>query len=272
MQKTYRDVFLTPEGVAMNQEGVIFDGTAKTRNRKVCGVGINDFPSSIGKIVDGKNLRWVPYVIWQNVLKRVHGEDVHRKYPTYKETSIDKNWLYFTGFLDWLLNQPFNCERWQLDKDVIGDGKHYGVDTCILIPPSVNSFIVHSKTRGEDLPIGASYHSPTGKYIAGITDTNGRGRKHLGLFDCPNDAHLAWKTAKLSAALLHKADWDAIDPRIYPGIVRYIETAESNRKEVRIRMKIMLREYEDQKAKEEAKPARKARTKKKANVAGNPLM
>ena len=53
---------------------------------------------------------------------------------------------------------------------------------------------------------------------------NGRSQ-HLGYFDTPEAAHLAWRNRKLELALELKPKMDEIDTRIHPRVVEIIRNA-----------------------------------------------
>jgi len=83
----------------------------------------------------------------------------------------------------------------QLDKDLIGDGKLYSPDNCVFVSRSLNQML-NSGISGE-YPIGVCRHK-SGRFVANVK-TNGD-RKYLGLFPSPEEAHSAWRTAKLEIA------------------------------------------------------------------------
>lgn len=82
------------------------------------------------------------YQLWSNMLKRCYDPNDKRGYFG-KGVSVDPRWHCFadflvdiqrlSGFQNWVNNEKFN-----LDKDLLGDGKTYSPYTCHFIPESVN--------------------------------------------------------------------------------------------------------------------------------------
>lgn len=129
--KTYRDVYLTDEGLAKTEDGYVFEGRAHRRSKLVCGTGVNDFPGVTGNDVGGM---WKPYDLWNSALQRVYDPRFHANNLTYLGVEVDLSWHRFSGFLEWLLEQPFHSSSFQLDKDIIGRGKFYGPNDCLMVP------------------------------------------------------------------------------------------------------------------------------------------
>lgn len=86
------------------------------------------------------------YKTWYNMLYRCFSEDYHKRNPTYKDCTCDKSWLIFSNFLKDVrhldgFNQYIRAlgKGYALDKDILGDGKHYSKSTCKFISKSLNS-------------------------------------------------------------------------------------------------------------------------------------
>jgi len=66
---------------------------------------------------------------------------------TYKGTTICDKWLSSRSeFTEWYKK---HCNGdWQIDKDILGNGKHYSPETCLFVPPEVNMLFrdSHSET------------------------------------------------------------------------------------------------------------------------------
>ena len=81
------------------------------------------------------------YYLWMNMLKRCYSTIDKRGYQG--RTIVDARWLCFENFLvD--LPQLINFDRWmakekyELDKDVIGDGSVYSKHTCQFLDELTN--------------------------------------------------------------------------------------------------------------------------------------
>lgn len=172
----------------------------------IFGKGINDSPTPCQKfqIVDGKNkLAWkCPYyAIWSGMLYRCYSEDFHKKQPTYAVCYVDKAWLKFSVFKDWMSKQPF-IDSWlsgdgdlQLDKDILfEENKCYSQNTCVLIPKYVNTALSYSKNSG--LPLGVTRKKNRDTYEAQCTFFGKT--KYLGTSANPLVAHSLWQKQKIA--------------------------------------------------------------------------
>ena len=83
-----------------------------------------------------------------------------------------------------------------MDKDIVFKGnKLYSEDTCVFVPREINNlFTTRVRFRGE-FPIGVHYSTGKGKFVAQISKNCDK-RIHLGLFDTPEEAYLAYKKEK----------------------------------------------------------------------------
>lgn len=125
-----------------------------------------------------------------------------KKYPTYAVCTSD--FKSFQDFAEWCNSsvgygiEDVNGRPWCLDKDLLFYGnKVYSPGTCCFIPEYVNNSLI---SRGND----------RGLYPLGVTKASGRskrylsrcqtfsGRKHLGNFLNPLDAHKAWQLTKIN--------------------------------------------------------------------------
>jgi hypothetical protein len=164
----------------------------------VKGVGINDagYKVSLYEQIDGKKtLVWrCPYYSrWLRMLERCYYEKVHERQPTYTGCSVCEEWLTFSNFKRWMQSQDW--EGKQLDKDLLVIGnKEYGPDACVFVTSVVNSFTSDSGNNRGDYPIGVTLER--GKFKAQCRNPFTNKTENLGRFDCPDQAHLAWKIRK----------------------------------------------------------------------------
>lgn len=169
----------------------------------IYGHGINDSDVPIVK-QEKINDKWVQvwrcpiYTTWRNILERCYSDKFLEKYPTYKGTTIDQQWLLFSNFKNWVITQ--NYQNRDIDKDLLlKNNKHYSKETCLFVPHEINTFILNSeKTRGE-YALGVSYRSEKSKpYYSHISGRfSGKRKLHLGVFDNEYDAHYAWQNKKI---------------------------------------------------------------------------
>lgn len=170
--------------------------------RKVYGVGINDadYVTQRNVVVGGKQkMDWrCPYYnIWAHMLQRCYSEPYHKRYPTYVGCTVAEEWKTFSNFKAWMEVQDWKGK--QLDKDLLAEGnKEYGPDTCVFITRVVNLFMTDRGADRGDLPLGVSLTA--GKYQARCRNPFTKKQEYLGLFSCPQEAHLAWRVKKAEHA------------------------------------------------------------------------
>lgn len=93
---------------------------------------------------------------------------------------------------------------YNIDKDILGDGKTYSEETCIFIPTYLNSILqgVGSCKRGES--VGSSYYERDRNWRSYIVKDNRQ--ISLGKFGSQEEAHIAWRfyKAKIVKEYLHE--------------------------------------------------------------------
>ena len=172
----------------------------------VCGVGINDagyvimYTEKLDELrPSGKNktrIIWKcpSYFRWKDMLVRCYSEKFHTRQGKYKNCSVCKEWLTFSNFRKWMVEQDW--EGKELDKDLIVQcNTIYSPELCNFVPKMVNTFTNESNsTRGKYL-IGCSWDGGKGKYLAQVRGLEGE-RIFLGYHDTEKSAHVAWREEK----------------------------------------------------------------------------
>lgn len=192
-------------------------------SKMVFGIGIKgtEYPSS----VNGKLLK--EYTTWQSMLLRCTNK-YWQKYPTYIGTTCSDNFKSYSYFYEWCQtqtgfgNKDENNERWNLDKDLLVKGnKIYSEATCVFVPQKLNSLLNrHNASRG-DYPIGVCLQKINCRFISYCSDGTGR-RKHLGVFNTPQQAFQAYKTFKEALIKQVANDYiNLIDNRAYQALMNY---------------------------------------------------
>ena len=108
----------------------------------------------------------------------------------------------------------------ELDKDTLVKGnKIYSPETCIFVPQRINYLFLNSGGSRGLLPLGVY---TVGKKYASRTSKNGKRSVYLGSFDTPEEAFLAYKTAK-EAYIKEVADEykDKIPKKLYDALYAY---------------------------------------------------
>lgn len=160
------------------------------------------FPSIFNKGIIGNkyNSYTKEYKKWHAMLCRCFDDRHKNRYIAYKDVTCCEEWLLFENFYEWLHKQE-NFEIWiqdstaEIDKDILCKGnKIYSPKTCCLVPRIVNNvFINRARDRG-DYPVGVTKHED--KYRARCDNPLTGIRKHIGVYDTPENAFLAYKEYK----------------------------------------------------------------------------
>ena len=166
----------------------------------VCGAGINDADYVVEQkyLVDGKRKtlwRCTIYRAWTKMLERCYNRAYQAKYPTYVGCSVAHEWLNFSAFRAWMVNQDHDGKH--LDKDILLPGnKVYGPDTCVFVSAKLNTFMGDCGTSRGEWPIGVHFNGNKGKFVARCSNPFNENSDFLGYFTCPNTAHEAWREHK----------------------------------------------------------------------------
>ena len=159
------------------------------------------------------------YKVWNHVNTRCKvGGAAQRKQPSYVGCHTEGLFKCFQKFMDWYVNQVgYGLPRYHLDKDILVRGnKCYSESTCVLVPQSLNSFLLdHAIARGR-YPQGVSWHKAGNGYLSNL-NIEGK-KKHLGIFPTASAAAKAYKVAKEAEAYrwyerLIAGEY-AVDPRV----------------------------------------------------------
>lgn len=180
------------------------------RNKLVCGVGINDcgYPITRYSIVDGKRkCTWnCPYyLVWKSMITRCYSERELKRFPSYRGAVVCDDWLIFSNFKLWMESQVWQDSetKYHLDKDLLSDskrGKLYSPETCVFVKDSINSFLTDVREARGDYPLGVTWRNDIGKFRARVNNPLIGKSEHLGHFDCPHVAHLAYVSRKTQIA------------------------------------------------------------------------
>lgn len=167
----------------------------------VQGIGINDADYDVTQRSNGK-ITWVCpiYQSWASMLGRCYSESIQAKKPGYIGCTVSAQWHKFSVFRRWALTQPWRGN--QLDKDLLQPGnKVYGPDTCVFISGNLNKFMTERGAARGIWPAGVWWNAKNKRFQVGCCNPVTGKRESLGYFDCPDQAHQAWKTRKLEHAL-----------------------------------------------------------------------
>lgn len=169
---------------------------------KIAGVGVNDADYQVTHR-EGRKIVWVCpfYQVWRDLITRCYSVKCQDRNPTYRECTVVEDWHQFSNFRNWMQAQDWQGK--ELDKDLINPSNSvYGPKDCIFISAKLNTFIVESAAIRGNWPLGVCWAKDKGKFKASCRNPFiARKQEHIGYFDCPDQAHQAWKSRKLEHAL-----------------------------------------------------------------------
>jgi hypothetical protein len=194
------------------------------RTKLVCGIGFNDLDDAtvVTEIVDGKEVRKpCPYYKkWQGMLARCYGAS---KKPCYDHSYVCEEWLIFSNFKAWMMEQDW--EGKDLDKDLLVKGnKIYSPETCVFLHPKVNRFLTKNH-RQNGLPAGVWDYvgKKTISYRARVHEPFEGKLVYLGSFKDKWAAHEAWINKKHFIACKLAFSEYVTDERVQKALLnRYI--------------------------------------------------
>lgn len=174
------------------------------------GVGINDAGYFVQPRGD-KSLRCKFYQTWSNMLQRCYSKVRHEINSSYIGCHVDPEWLRFSEFKKWMSSQ--NWQGNHLDKDILFPGnKLYSPDTCVFVSQEVNKLLCDAASIRGEWPIGVCWAKREGKFLSRCCNPKSGKHEFLGYFDCPEEAHEAWRKRKNSLAVAY-AEIQS-DPRV----------------------------------------------------------
>lgn len=200
------------------------------RRKPLYGIGINDsdYPVEIKELLSYSNGKQTYKTIWKcpfmqkwrSMLQRCYSESHLVRQPTYKGCSVCEEWLTFSNFKSWFIEN--HVDGYNLDKDLkIVGNKVYSSDTCLFVPVWLNCFLSDCRSSRGVLPIGVVKDHNT--FRARCNNPKTKRREHLGNFKSEQQAYEAWLLKKLEFAFELKTEMDIIHKDIYPNIVKMIK-------------------------------------------------
>jgi hypothetical protein len=162
------------------------------------------------------------YVHWSSMLTRCYTETYQERFPTYIGCSVDRQWHNYQEFAEWCNWQIGFNEGYVLDKDILIKGnKVYSPETCVLVPPELNSLVVTQVKPGKDVPAGISFQTSSQKYIVSCA-IDGK-NKNLGRYKCPEEAFAVYKGFKENLIRERAEKYkDKMDIRAYHALTNYV--------------------------------------------------
>lgn len=186
--------------------------------RLIYGVGYNS-KTRHKALVGGRPVS--AYDKWHGMFQRCYSSKMQEKHPSYIGCSVASEWHDFQDFADWFYSHPYSALGYQLDKDlIIPNNKVYSSDACCFVPSELNTLLISCTSARGGLPQGVYFSKERGKYKAQL-NINSK-KLYLGYFDCPNEAHQAYKTAKEKHVKVKAIEWkDRIDPQVFAALMNW---------------------------------------------------
>lgn len=192
----------------------------KSHRRPILGVGINDADYCVKYRENGTVLSCPIYSVWKDMLYRCYSVSFKNKFKTYANCELAKEWLVFSNFKKWMLQQPW--ENRDLDKDLLVPGnKIYTPNKCLFIPHEINLVVVRRCFNRGKWPQGVSYNRKDNVYQAKISISG----KHiyLGGFKNSADAEQAYLKAKKQHIWQLAQPYKLTEPKLYVALMQYTQ-------------------------------------------------
>lgn len=185
---------------------------------RVCGKGYIGEGIYKSRDINGK-LR--VYEIWNHILQRCYDEEHRYNNKTYIDCYVCDEWLNYQNFAEWYENNYYEIigEVMHIDKDILLKGNRvYSPETCIFVPQRINNLFTSNKTNRNNY-LGV-YKCSNGLYKSSCN--NLQKQEHLGYFNTPEEAFMAYKTYK-EQLIKQTADEykDYIPYKLYEALYNY---------------------------------------------------
>lgn len=148
------------------------------------------------------------FVVWNGLLVRCNDMEFKKKNTSYTDVTMCYEWYNLQAFCSWC-EETKPCEkstRWELDKDLLGDGYLYSPETCCFLPKDVNLFL--SKADIEYVP-----RSSNGRWQVWCSDGVNLGNRYVGVYSTQEEALDVWKQKKNARLLSLIEKYKCVLPR-----------------------------------------------------------
>ena len=176
----------------------------------IFGKGINDFE----KPISCKGVKMREYILWKSMLERCYSSHNAIKNNSYCKVSVQEQLLSFSNFHSFVRGlQGFDQDGWQMDKDIIGSGLSYDVNSIVFVPREINLFFAVDIFMVREKPIGAKLDKKRGKVFSSMK-RDGK-TIFIGYFETELDAHKAYLRNKANyGKVLASRYQECLDSRV----------------------------------------------------------
>lgn len=161
------------------------------------------------------------YKAWDCMLNRCHSEKHKNRHPSMLKSNCCVEWYNCQDFCHWYTSQKgWNEPKWQLDKDLLGNGEMtYSPETCAIVPPIINTalrFLNSGDRNKSGLPHGVCYLKKSNYYITDCKEYGQTGKPKTMYFRNEQDAFFWFKDKKEAYLKAMAKDFrDRIEERVF---------------------------------------------------------
>lgn len=162
------------------------------------------------------------YNRWNNMMFRCYDPETQAKQPAYIGCSVNSYWYNFQNYAEWYYNNPFYKFGWNVDKDLLVFGnREYGPDTCVLLPPAINSALQMRADKPDGLPHGVKVNS-TCKHMFEASSSLFDKKTYIGLYATVEEASQAYKEFRENHIRKLVIEYEGqIDPVVYEKLMNF---------------------------------------------------
>lgn len=169
--------------------------------------------------VNGKVNVTKSYKVWLDMKYRCKEGGIYQtKFPTYIGCTFSEMFSSFQEFAGWHIEQVgYGSAGYELDKDILFRfNKHYGEDSCVIVPSALNTFLTSRESKRGLWPQGIYLNKVNKRFISQISIDGVN--TYLGCYTGIESAMLAYKVAKEAEAYrwyerLRDGEF-VVDPRV----------------------------------------------------------
>lgn len=133
------------------------------------------------------------YRKWKAMILRCKNTQWQEQHPSYLGVDVCDEWMCLQRFCDWVDAQEYaevEGISWELDKDLLGNGKLYSPETCCLLPKEVNLFLARIN---EDF---TPRRTESGSWAVYCSDGVNKDNRYVGAYPSYEQAYDIWKAKK----------------------------------------------------------------------------
>lgn len=161
------------------------------------------------------------YNSWASMIARCYRPQVKAKYPNYELCTCSDEWKCYQNFGDFFEADQYRKKGWHLDKDLLVPGnKLYSAETCVFLPPALNSLVMYKTSKTESGFKGVWYDTKYKRYLAQCRVFGKEGVKTLGRYDTAEEASQVVMMTEANNYKYQAEAWEGkVDPRAIEALL-----------------------------------------------------